>query len=362
MNNHDMEFELYRDIDRYLNTLTKYYGKLGKTGLQKILVNSKANVQTGWSYDNWDGGISGHALYLTMPETLYLEYVYAKNGLQKIIKQDLNNLHNIQDEFIEEVFFEMEAPEDQDWRKDSGLLITQSRSIPNPVSRRIWGVDGFRVFLSHKTNVKKETAILKEELKLYGITSFVAHEDIHPTKEWQNEIENALHTMDSFVALLTSEFHNSNWTDQEVGFAIGRGVPIISVKLGMDPYGFIGKFQALSCTWAEAPSEIANLLIKWEPMVNAYIEAIRVCSDYDSANKLADLLPLIESLSETQIEMIMKAFNDNSQVHDSFGFNGKNKKQFGEGLLFHLQRLSDLNLRVSPNGNVLRIQDTKSPF
>lgn len=361
MNNQDMEFELYRDIDRYLNTLSKYYGKLGKNGLQKIIVNSKAKVHTGWSYDNWDGGISGHALYLSMPEAIYLEYVYSKNNLQTIIKQDLNDLHNIRDEFIEEVFFEMDVPDDPDWRKDSGLLINQSRSIPNPVTRRIWGVDGFRVFLSHKSEVKKETSILKEDLKLYGITSFVAHEDIHPTKEWQNEIENALHTKDSFVVLLTSGFHNSNWTDQEVGFAISRGVPIISVKLGMDPYGFIGKFQALSCTWAEAPSEIAKLLIKREPMVNAYINAIRVCSDYDDANKLAELLPFIERFSETQIEVIMKAFNDNSQVYDSYGFNGQNKKRFGDGLLFHLQRLSDISLQVSPQGKILKIQGTNLP-
>ncbi len=29
--------------------------------------------------------------------------------------------------------------------------------------------------------------------------------------------------MDALAALLTTDFHDSNWTDQEVGFAIGRG-------------------------------------------------------------------------------------------------------------------------------------------
>ena len=67
--------------------------------------------------------------------------------------------------------------------------------------------------------------------------------------------------MDAFVALLTEGFHDSLWTDQEVGFALSRGVPILAVRLGKDPYGFIGKFQALSCDWADAPKKIVGLLI-----------------------------------------------------------------------------------------------------
>ena len=269
-------------------------------------------------------------------------------------KKGLDNIQDIQNEFIAEVFFEMEVPDDQDWRGDSGLLISRSRVIPDTVVSRIWDKDCFRVFLSHKTEVKKETSILKEKLRLYGVSCFVAHEDIHPTNEWQNEIENALHTMDVFVALLTDEFHESLWTDQEVGFAFGRGVPIISVKLGKDPYGFIGKFQALSCSWEKAPAEIAKILIKKEPMVNAYINAIRDCLNFDNANKLAELLPLLDRLSETQIEKIQKAFNENGQVHDSYGFNGKNPRYFGDGLAYHLRRITKVDFRISSHGKIVR--------
>src|ERR1017187_3416876 len=118
------------------------------------------------------------------------------------------------------------------------------------------------MFLSHKSEVKKETAILKDALRLFGIAAFVAHEDIHPTKEWQDEIENALATMDGFVALITSSFHESDWTDQEVGYALARSVPIIAVRLERDPYGFLAKFQALTANWESAPEGIVKLLIK----------------------------------------------------------------------------------------------------
>ena len=350
----EIDFELPKNIDRYLATLSKYYGKEGQRQLQGIIVNSQARVHAGWSYDNWNGGTYGHALYLAIPESIYLSTVNEKAELQSQIREGLNKIHDIQNEFVEEVFFEMEVPDDHDWRKDSGLLVTHNRVIPDPVANRIWDKDFFRVFLSHKAEVKMETSGLKDKLKLYGVSCFVAHEDIHPTKEWQNEIENALHTMDSFVALLTDGFHESLWTDQEVGFAFGRGVPIISVKLGKDPYGFIGKFQALSCTWETAPTEIAKILIKKEPMLNAYINAVQNCQGYDSGNKLSELLPFIDRFSDNHIEKSVKAFNENSQVRDSYGFNGKNSSYYGDGLLYHLRRITKTDYKLSPRGKITR--------
>jgi nucleoside 2-deoxyribosyltransferase len=56
--------------------------------------------------------------------------------------------------------------------------------------------------------------------------------NIEPTKEWQNEIEAALSTCDALVALLHPGFHVSMWTDQEIGYAMGRGIPVYSVGFG----------------------------------------------------------------------------------------------------------------------------------
>ncbi len=173
---------------------------------------------------------------------------------------------------------------------------------------------------------------------MFGISAFVAHADIQPTKEWQEEIENALASMDAFVALLTEGFHESDWTDQEVGYALGRSVPLIAVKLGKDPYGFIGKFQALSCKWAEAPLELAKLLIKQPRMLDALIDAVPGCGSFDNGNTLSQILPSIEVLTEKQAEKLASAFNVNSQLQGSWGFNGGKEWKFGPGLASHLAR------------------------
>ena len=112
---------------------------------------------------------------------------------------------------------------------------------------RNWdGTNKFRLFISHIAKHKDRATRLKDCLVLYAISGFVAHEDIHPTFEWQREIERALYNMDAFLAIHTPGFKDSFWTQQEIGFAVGRGVKIISFKMGEDPTGFISKHQALA--------------------------------------------------------------------------------------------------------------------
>jgi hypothetical protein len=109
-----------------------------------------------------------------------------------------------------------------------------------------WRKGMLRVFITHLAIHRVFAASLQEELLRFGISCFVAHNDIEPTSEWQTQIETALSTCDALVALLHPNFHASNWTDQEIGFAMGRGVPTFTVRLGQDPYGFISRFQAFN--------------------------------------------------------------------------------------------------------------------
>jgi len=349
MSEHTSNFELPKNIEHYLSVLSKLYAQDGKRQFQEIIVNAQMRVHEAWSSDNWNGGSYGHALFLILPEPLFLSSVKKKDDIRNQIKEDLNKLHNEQNEFIEEVFLEMEVAEDHEWRKESGLLVAGKRVVPPDATKRIWGDDGFRVFLSHKSEVKKETAALKDGLQLFGISCFVAHEDIHPTKAWQDEIENALASMEGFVALMTDSFHDSDWTDQEVGYAVARGVPIIAVRLGKDPYGFIGKFQALSSTWLAAVEDIVKILIKNDQILSAYIQALRNCPSWDSGNTLAKVLPGIEKLTASQIDALVAAYNETSELRGSFGFNGTKPNAYGSGLVSYLNRLGNRQFKYSSN-------------
>jgi hypothetical protein len=134
-----------------------------------------------------------------------------------------------------------------------------------PADATFWKPGMLRLFLSHTHHHKETTARLQQVLLTYGVTSFVAHEDIQPAEEWLQEIEKGLASMDALAAVLTPEFSGSSWTDHEVGIAVGRGVLVIPIRKGQDPYGFIGKyqgFQAAGKTVGDVAKGIFEILAK----------------------------------------------------------------------------------------------------
>src|SRR5207245_788074 len=100
------EYELPKHLDRYLAALSKLYAQDGERQLQELVVNAQTRVHEEWTSDNWNGGTYGHALYLLVPESLFLNVVKQKEELQKRLCEDLNKVHNVQNEFIAEVFLE----------------------------------------------------------------------------------------------------------------------------------------------------------------------------------------------------------------------------------------------------------------
>ena len=140
----DSKHELPQNIERYLAALSRLYAQDGKRALQELIVNAQTRVVEGWTYDNWNGGTYGHALYLVVPDSLFLAAAKNRQEIQSEIARDLNQLHNVQNEHIAEVFLEMDVAEDGDWRQDSGLLISTTRTVAPDRAARIWEDEAFR--------------------------------------------------------------------------------------------------------------------------------------------------------------------------------------------------------------------------
>jgi len=329
MTENNRKFALPPKIDSYLATLNRLYESQNESLLRELVVNATVSIHEGWDYDNWNGGTHGHAVTLTVTEDLYVRAMEQKDEMQTRLATDLNKLDNSQNEHVSEVFIEMEPADNDNWREETGVYRprTIAPSVAPEALQRIWGSEHVRVFLSHKATVKESTSQVKQALARCGIAAFVAHEDIEPTEEWQREIERALFSMDALVALLSEDFHDSTWTDQEVGVAIGRGVPLIAVRLGMDPYGLMGKGQGLGgCSWSD-PNGIAvkvfQLLHKrlpdksrlFECALSAYAQSR---SFADSAWKVEHLLSVFEALSTDQVDRLVEAYHANGQNKSSF--------------------------------------------
>lgn len=199
-------------------------------------------LQSRFSYSDIDVFLSDFGISPPVGVSSNSKWIYAK---QALARADLSTLAKILDDL------------------GMGTLgATAGVTVP-PAN---WeGETDFRLFISHLAKDKDKATRLKACLLPHGVSGFVAHEDIHPTLEWQVEIERGLFTMDAMVAVHTPGFSESMWTQQEVGFALGRGVKVISLKMGEDPTGFISKRQALPRLKRQAEdvaAEIAALLAK----------------------------------------------------------------------------------------------------
>ena len=180
------------------------------------------------------------------------------------------------------------------------------------------------VFISHLHTRRQLAHNIRTGLEKYGIAAFVAHDDIEPMAEWQNEIQQALRDMDLLVALLSPGFENSAWTDQEVGAAVGRNIPVVPVRLGRDPYGFIGRYQGLTVDpdAENAGEQIADFafseLLRTNSGAVIYIELLSASESYAMSNDLANYLPRLTELLPDQEEALVEAFNRNSQVSQAW--------------------------------------------
>jgi hypothetical protein len=196
-------------------------------------------------------------------------------------------------------------------------------AIDNP---SFWGKGYFKLFLSHISSHKKEASKLQTILNNYAISAFVAHEDIEPAKEWLTEIEIALQTMHALVAIITSDFHSSRWTDQEVGFALGRNILVIPIKYEIDPYGFMAKHQAIKANikdLQQLANDVFHVLLKNSRTKNFMLEAliykfVNSISFLDAMANMA-LLEEVDKIPKSYFDSLKKAAKNNRQIRDAIG-------------------------------------------
>jgi len=207
------------------------------------------------------------------------------------------------------------------------LELEHSYSSSAPKEATFWKAGHFKLFLSHLASFKVQTARLQHALRKYAITSFVAHEDIEPSREWQTEIEAALHTMDAMAALLMPGFKESNWCDQEVGVAVGRDVLIIPVRKGLDPYGFIGKYQGIQAAnknVGEVAEDIFNTIIKSPrtraKMIRCISNAISQSTEVADALEKVALLQAQPDIPKDALESLKSEADENHVLAKSVPF------------------------------------------
>jgi len=296
----------------------------GKNDCAEIVRIAKPALECAVSHDNWNGGIDFHDLRLEIPLAEYGKVAQDVQDVEATILRVIGEVSvGVQGEELSNLSIVPMLQENENWRGDVGV------SVPLRNNDRVWEPDKFRVFISHLSKYKDDANNLKRELKTFGVSAFVAHEDIEPTREWIAEIEYALRTAQGFVALMNDGFHASHWTDQEIGFACARALKVVSVLCGETPYGFIGKFQGLRMPPRNLGWEVLKRLPIFQNEAEAYVQAVEKVESYDDAVTLARIQGSLSPLAQEDIDRIIRAAEVNATLRDSVSFWNRTKHSEG---------------------------------
>lgn len=296
------------NFEEYYRSAQELLEAQGNTEAAKLV--SLPNVHEVYvNYDNWNGGSDMYSI------SVYVNPImYAKLEREKRIQKLEDVIHNAMTTVT----------------KGDPIIIDGVTIVPKsgkssiesekPSDVNMWKTGYYRMFISHKVENKVSAANLKSCLERYGISGFVAHEDIKPSKKWHQEIVNALKTAHSLCAIITPKFITSTWCDQEVGFALGRGLLCIPIKKEADPYGMLGEFQAIASKGKDSyaiAKDIFDILCTnpaGQTYLNCLTELFLNAKTLDYAERWIDLISSIENLSIDVVTSINNRYKDNPNL------------------------------------------------
>jgi hypothetical protein len=193
------------------------------------------------------------------------------------------------------------------------------------------GPDTFRLFVSHAHSTAAVAGEMRNFLRDFLVEAFVAHDDIEPSEKWQQVIESALLTCHAAVALVTPDFRESKWCDQEIGFCIARSICVVPLLYGVDPHGFLGGFQGVklnSPTYPYAAGRQAGISVlnivasrpeTRERMVPSIVRRYSASFSFDNTREVfPQLLSIpVEAWTPTLVAEVEMAAEANRQVFDA---------------------------------------------
>ena len=202
-------------------------------------------------------------------------------------------------------------------------VVNSVESGPDDVGN--WRSGYLRVFLSHSAQRRAEVSAISDELAVVGIHGFVAHDTMEYSAPWQAQIEEALRTMQALAVLVHPELNGSAWCHQEIGWALGRRVPIFAVRIGSDPVGFIARTQWPSVANGD-PKTVAGHISTWvsglpglgDRVVEGLIHALGEAGNYYSAEAAAERIVALGSLTPHQFRLLDDVWWSNDQAHGGY--------------------------------------------
>lgn len=188
-----------------------------------------------------------------------------------------------------------------------------------------WSNQYFKLFISHTSQNKSLATNLGDILSKFNISSFIAHNDVAPGEEWELAIKERLRSCDALLAILSSDFHQSNWTDHEIGFVLGQDKLVLSINNGTKPYGFLSRYQAISLADKSFP-ELCNdvyYTLNRNKLTRRRVAEVTVrkfteSSSFEEARRNMILVEKLDYWDDELSKIVLKGFDENDQLNKEY--------------------------------------------
>jgi 1-aminocyclopropane-1-carboxylate deaminase/D-cysteine desulfhydrase-like pyridoxal-dependent ACC family enzyme len=95
---------------------------------------------------------------------------------------------------------------------------------------------GVRIFLSHSSRDREPVESIRSQADAVGVDVYLFSDDLHPGENTAEKLQQVLRECQALVVLITSNSVQSQYVNQEIGFAKALGLPIIPlVESGVPP-------------------------------------------------------------------------------------------------------------------------------
>jgi len=300
-------------IDKALYNIRKQCERNHDPDIPKLIDNSILKWQPDYEIKIKDKNHHYHILHMQLPVHIYHEYNRSLDGIRVRLLDELQRRLACDNETISNIIFNPLAHFEQ------GTSITKVE------------YSQCKLFICHTESYKHIALQIMKDFEVLGMNVFVATASIEPTKNWIFELRKSLDETDVMLALLTPDFKGSKWTDQEIGYVFGRNIPIICVKMGLEPYGFIQYSQPIYYDNIDLHDykghlklieiDIFKTLIRNQglsPMIMFNMaKALIHSSSYGVSLILAKRFLDFDSIPSSIIESIHSAYRDNYQVNQA---------------------------------------------
>ncbi len=227
------------------------------------------------------------------------------------------------------------------------------QSSPASVGPGPWkDENSFRLFISHTHPNAPFAAEIKKYLGRVLVECFVAHNDIEPSEKWMRVIESALLTCHAATALVTPDFRESKWCDQEVGFCLARSMLVVPLMRDVDPHGFLSEFQGVKLNENTHPSTAAISVFKIlatraetrDRMVPSVVRRYSASKTLDNTSETYQLLSNIpkEAWTKELVYEVKAAGFQNKYVKQATLKNGKRVTDAVNKLLLPTEKRLDI--------------------